>query len=328
LARPARGLPERLHACEAPTARRTPNRNRYSAAALRRHAALLRAQAIEAGRRARRQLLLLIPLLVALTLAYEFRRQLFGADGSVRLAIAGALIVLGWALARDVADAFQPQLVRRVDPGTAGVAAFVIRLFTLAVIVLVSLRVAGLNPGTLALGASLGAVILGLAAQQTFGNLFAGVVLVSARPFEIGDRVRFNGFGMDVEGTVAAHGLLYVTLTDGDDLVLVPNNTALAMSIRPLRQPAAVDMRARLPVGTDPQAIERRLASAVTVPLKGPPQIVLEEFDGDDIVVRVRATPSDRREGGRLAREVIDAIAEMHRDPLAAVDGEPARRVD
>jgi small conductance mechanosensitive channel len=314
-----------LHACEAPTARRTPNRNRYSTAALRRHAALLRAQAIEAGRRARRHLLVLIPLLVALILAYAFRRQLFGADGSVRFAIAGALIVLGWAFARDVARALQPQLVRRVDPGTAGVAGFVIRLVTLAVIVLVSLRLAGLNPGTLAIGASLGAVILGLAAQQTFGNLFAGLVLVSARPFEIGDRVRFNGFGMDVEGTVAAHGLLYVTLTDGDDLVLVPNNTALGMSIRPLRQPAAVDMRARLPAGTDPEAIEQRLARAVTVPLKGPPQIVLEEFDGDDIVVRVRATPSDRREGGRLAREVIDAVTEMRRDPLASVDGEPAR---
>jgi hypothetical protein len=60
------------------------------------------------------------------------------------------------------------------------------------------------------------------------------------------------------------------------------------------------------------------------VPLKGPPQIVLEEFDGDDIVVRVRATPTDRRAGGRLAREVIEAVAEMRRGPLATVDGEPA----
>ena len=34
-----------------------------------------------------------------------------------------------------------------------------------------------------------------------------------------------------------------------------------------------------------------------------------EEFDGEHIVVRIRATPVDRPEGGRLAREVLGAIA-------------------
>ena len=57
---------------------------------------------------------------------------------------------------------------------------------------------------------------------------------------------------MDVEGTVAAHGLLYLTLTDGEERSR-SNNTALTMSIRPLREPAAVDMRARLPLGVDPE---------------------------------------------------------------------------
>jgi small-conductance mechanosensitive channel len=137
------------------------------------------------------------------------------------------------------------------------------------------------------------------------------VVLLSARPFQVGDRVRFNGFGMDVEGTVAAHGLLYVTLTDGDDQVMVPNNTALAMAIRPLREPAAVDMRARLPHGVDPEAIQRRVAETVSVSTKGLPHIALEEFDGDDIVVRIKATPADRRQGGRLAREVLEAVAAL-----------------
>jgi small conductance mechanosensitive channel len=188
------------------------------------------------------------------------------------------------------------------------------------VILLVSLRIAGLQPGTLALGASFTAVILGLAAQQTFGNLFAGVVLLSARPFLVGERVRFNGFGMDVEGTVAAHGLLYLTLTDGDDVIMVPNNTALTMSIRPLRQPAAVDMRARLSRTVDPVEIEQRISETVTVPTKGSPHIALEEYDGDEIVVRIRATPADPRAGGRLAREVLEAVSGLReaREPEPA----------
>jgi small conductance mechanosensitive channel len=264
-----------------------------------------------AARQARGQLLVLIPLLGAVLAAYLFRRQLFGVDRPVRLATAGAMVLIGWALARNLGRMLQPRLASRLDPGAAGVVGFMVRLVTLVAIVLVSLRLAGLQPRTLALGASFTAVIVGLAAQQTVGNVLAGVVLLSARPFQIGDRVRFNGFGMDVEGTVAAHGLLYLTLTDGDDLVQVPNSTALSMSNRPMREPAAVDMRARLPLGVDPELIQQRISDALSVRTKGPPHVALEEFDPDAIVVRIRAKPADRREGGRLAGEVLAAVASL-----------------
>jgi hypothetical protein len=125
---------------------------------------------------------------------------------------------------------------------------------------------------------------------------------------------------MDVEGTVAAHGLLYQTLTDGDDLLMVPNSTALMMSVRPLRQPAAVDMRARLPRTVDPEEIERRISRAVTVPTKGAPHVALEEFDGDDVVVRVRATPAQSRQGGHLAREVLEAVAALREEAERDLD--------
>jgi small-conductance mechanosensitive channel len=154
-------------------------------------------------------------------------------------------------------------------------------------------------------------VIVGLAAQQTFGNVFAGVVLLSARPFRTGDRVRFHGFGMDVEGTVVAHGLLYLTMTDGADQIMVPNSTALTMSVRPLREPAAVDMRARLPRTVDPETMRERFSDGLSVATRGPPHVSLEEFDGEDIVVRIRATPVDDREGGRLAREVLATVAAL-----------------
>src|SRR3954452_2219294 len=290
---------------------------RPTGASVKRQATALRAQAIEAARRSRRQLLILAPLLAAIVVAYLFRKELFGVDKPVRLATAGALIVLGWAFARNLGRALEPKLAERFDVGTAGVAGFIVRLATLVTILLVSLRIAGLNPGALALSATLTAVILGLAAQQTFGNLFAGVVLISAHPFQIGERVRFNGYGMDVEGTVAQHGLLYVTLTDGDDVILVPNNTALTMSIRPLREPAAVDMRARLPRTVDPEEIQGAIVDAVSVSTKGQPHIALEELDGDEIVVRVLPTPNDPRQGGRLASQVLDAVAAL-REEVAA----------
>jgi small conductance mechanosensitive channel len=274
-------------------------------------AAALRGRAADAARRARRQLALLVPLVGGLIVAYAYRRELLGVDEPVRIGVAAILILLGGAVARNVGRVMQPWLERRLEPGTAGMTGFIVQLTTLAIAALVGLRLAGLRPGALAAGAGFTAIVLGLATQQTFGNIFAGVVLLSARPFRVGDRVRFAGFGMDVEGTVAAHGLLHVTLYDGDDQVLVPNNTMLSMSARPIREPEAVDMRARLPVTVDPEAVERRVGEAVSVPTKRPPHVELEELDGRDVVVRVRATPQQPDQGGRLAHDMLKAVASL-----------------
>lgn len=272
-------------------------------------AAQWRAQMAEAARRGRRQALLIAPLLAAVIALHRFRQEIFGVDEPVRIATAVALLVAGWAFARSLGRALAPRLTRAWDPATVGTVGFLVRLVTLGVAALVSLRLAGLQPGTIAAGAGFTAIVIGLAAQQTFGNILAGIVLLSARPFQVGDRVRFAGFGMDVEGTVAAHGLLYVTMHDGEDLVLVPNNTALTMSVRPIREPSAVDMRARLPLGVDPEVVQERVAEAVTVSTRGAPHVALEEFDGAEVIVRVKATPEATPQGGRLAREVLNAVA-------------------
>jgi small-conductance mechanosensitive channel len=205
-------------------------------------------------------------------------------------------------------------LERRLEPGTAGILGFVVQLSTLSVAALASLRLAGLDPGTLAAGAGFTAIVLGLATQQTFGNIFAGVVLLSARPFQVGDRVRFAGFGMDVEGTVAAHGLLHVTLYDGDDQVLIPNNAVLSMSARPILEPDAVDMRARLPLTVDPEAVQQRVDEALSVSTRGPAHVALEVLYGDDVIVRVRATPERSDDGARLAHDVLQAVAGFRSD--------------
>jgi small conductance mechanosensitive channel len=133
-----------------------------------------------------------------------------------------------------------PELLKRLDPGAAGTVGFLIRLLTLLLSVLVALRLAGLDPETLAVGGAITAVIIGLAAQQTIGNLVAGTVLLSARPFRVGDRVRLHAGGVagQVEGTV--------TLANGEDRIMAPNNVVLSAAVVPLREPSAVDLRARL----------------------------------------------------------------------------------
>jgi len=279
----------------------------------------LREHAAERARRARAQTLLLIPLIVGVVLAYSHRRTLFGLDMPVRVACVLALVLLGWSFAMNLGRAAGPTLLRRLDPGTAGTVGFLIRLITLIMSVTVALRLAGLRPETLAVGGAITAVILGLAAQQTIGNLIAGTVLMSARPFRVGDRVRMHAGGVagQVEGTVVSLGLLYVTLANGEDRILVPNNVVLSGAVVPLREPSGVDVRARLPSDVKPSQVEERIEDRVSVETRADPQVDLEEFDDGEVVVRVRATPVRREEGATLADQVVEALGEVHTAPQA-----------
>lgn len=270
------------------------------------------------ARRALRQALLLLPLIAGVIVLYSERERIFGSDldTAVRIATAVALVVLGWALARDIGKAVAPALFRRMDPATAGTVGFLIRLATIGVTLLVALRIAGIQPQTLAVGGAFTAVVLGLAAQQTLGNVIAGTVLLSARPFRVGERIRLQAGPLagQIEGVVASLGLLYTTLARGADRIMVPNSVVLASAVVPLREPDSVDLRARLRAEVLPGDVQELLSRTVTVPTRQDPHIDLEEFDGEEVVVRISATPESAADGRRLADEILAAIKEVTRD--------------
>jgi small conductance mechanosensitive channel len=271
----------------------------------------LGSHARERAKRARAEAMLILPLVAAVLLAYHYRLELFGLDMPVRVASVIALVILGWALARDIGRAIGPILFRRLDPGTAGTLGFLIRLFTIMLAILVALRIAGLKPETLAVGGALTAVLFGLAAQQTIGNLVAGTVLLSARPFRVTDRIRLHSGATagPIEGTVAGLGLLYTTLRRGEDPIMVPNSVVLASAVEPLREPAKVDLLARFPRDVKPSAVQRLVQERISVPTIERPHIELEEFDGDEVLVRIEATPRSDTDGPKLADDVLAAVA-------------------
>jgi small conductance mechanosensitive channel len=278
-----------------------------------REAGLARQLSVRAVKRARIQAIVMVPVLIGILVVYGYRDQLFGSayETPVQIATTVVLIVLGWQIARDVGRALGPTLFRRLDPGTAGTVGFLIRLVFVGLAIIVALRVAGLDPRTLAVGGAFTAVIVGLAAQQTLGNLIAGTVLLSARPFRVGERVRLQGGGIagQIEGIVSSLGLLYTTFAQGDDQVMVPNSVVLNVAIVPLREPDGVDLRARLPADVTPVEVQEVLESAIRTPVRSQPRITLEELDGDEVVVRISATPEHPSDGPRLASEVLEAVA-------------------
>jgi small conductance mechanosensitive channel len=284
-----------------------------------RQSALGRLMSVEAARRARaarREALLMLLLGAAVIGLLIWRDELFGTDVPVRIIAALLLAAIGWRFARDIGRAMGPRLLRRFDAGTASTVGFLLQLFTLLVIGVVALRIVDLDPRAIALGGAVTAVVIGLAAQSTLGNVIAGIMLPASRPFRVGERVRLQGgtLGATVEGTVASQGLIYTVFARGNGTFLVPNNSALSATIVPLRTPAGVDVLARLREGVLPSELEQLLTREVSVPTRDDPDISLEEVYADSVVVRIQATPVSDADGPRLADEVLAVVRRVAAD--------------
>jgi small-conductance mechanosensitive channel len=268
-------------------------------------------------RRARREAIVIATLLIAVVIAYGIRGDILSKQTlkdlqtPIQIATVILLVGLGWALARDIGRSAGPTFMRRMDPATAGTVGFLIRLVTILFSLLIALRVAGIQPQTLAVGGAFTAVVLGLAAQQTLGNVIAGMVLLSARPFRVGERIRLQAgaAGGAIEGVVSSLGLLYTTISRGEERTMIPNNLVLSAVIIPLREPKAVDVKVTLSSGIRPSHVQAILDQQVAAATRSEPRVLLEEIDGDRVVVRVQATPERATEGAQLADEIIAALA-------------------
>jgi small-conductance mechanosensitive channel len=266
-----------------------------------------------AARRGKGGALVAAALIAAVLICFSERKTFFPGHGlEVRVGTVILLVLLGWMLARSLGRGFAPMLYRRLEPSTAGTIGFLLRLLTIVLATVVALRIAGLRGGTLAVGGGFTAVILGLAAQQVLGNLLAGVVLITNRPFRVGERVRLQAgpIAGQLEGVVGQLGLFYTTLVSGADRMLVPNGVLLQCAVTPLREPERVDFRARFGAETSPREVQERIESAITVPLRYSPHIAVEELDRDDVIVRILATPLNPRDGATLAAEVLAGVRE------------------
>ena len=123
------------------------------------------------------------------------------------------------------------------------------------------------------MGGAITAVILGLAAQQTVGTLIAGTVLLSARPFRVGDRIRAHAGG--VAGTVEWSRTTW----------------SWSAAVVPLREPDGVDLRARLDAEISPSDVDRLLRQAVTVETRADPELA------DEVVAALDQVSNARHDG-------------------------------
>ena len=96
----------------------------------------------------------------------------------------------------------------------------------------------GLQLRQLLVGGAITGIIIGLAAQPVLGNLFAGLVLLFARPYVPGQQVRVLSGAINGPhvGVIISAGLLYTMLETPDGPLNIPNSTLLAAAVGPTSQ--------------------------------------------------------------------------------------------
>ena len=112
-------------------------------------------------------------------------------------------------------------------------AILIVGAFTTLVI---TLLLFGVDVSQLVLGGAITTVFLSIAAQQALGNVFAGLVLVFARPFKVGDeiRLRAGALGGTLDGIVTDIGITYVRFSTDGSVMSIPNSQVLNAVVGPV----------------------------------------------------------------------------------------------
>ncbi len=118
----------------------------------------------------------------------------------------------------------------RGSPGAANSLRVVIQIVGYLVVFVVLLGLLAVRVQSVLLSGAIGSVVIGLAAQQSLGNAFAGIVLLISRPFVVGDYITFRsgGMGGQYDGEVTGITLMFTTLETPEGPISFPNSAVLS----------------------------------------------------------------------------------------------------
>lgn len=189
--------------------------------------------------------------------------------------------------------------------------------------------------GTFLAGLGSIAIALGLGAQDMIRNLLGGIVVLTDRPFQLGDRVRIG----EAYGEIDHIGLISTKLTTPDDTrVTIPNAQILSSQVYNANSgvpDCQVVTDVYLPAGVDPDTVSRigeevALASPFLLLSKPVTVLIADQFDQAPYTrLRIKAYVHDHRFEPRMQSDItIRAKREFIRRGLldessAAIESSP-----
>ncbi len=171
----------------------------------------------------------------------------------------------------------------------------------------------GVNVASLVVSLGVGSLAVGLAAQDTLANLFAGFTLTLDQPFRVGERIQLTTGEV---GDVEAIGIRSTRLRTTDEtIVVVPNSVLVKDRLVNLSRPTrrlAVRVELNVPYGTDLDKAKSLLAAATAAsahvdPDQAPSVVVTQLADGG-VGLRLGFQARDYTEAHLARSEVLEAV--------------------
>jgi small-conductance mechanosensitive channel len=184
------------------------------------------------------------------------------ADRFIWAGMTVAFLVFGSIATYSLAGKIRELLQPRTGTAHSAVAGYIILIIGAFATLVITLELFAVPVGQLVLGGALTSVFVGIAAQQALGNVFAGLVLLFARPFQVGDaiRLRAGALGGTLDGIVTDIGITYVRFDTDGSVMSIPNSQVLNAIVGPIPpqeeqeeedSPVAPDGRSGTPGGPE-----------------------------------------------------------------------------
>lgn len=146
----------------------------------------------------------------------------------LRIGIAGFVCLISYFILYYIVSAFVSVLEKRIPKPMAEVVHFFLLYSLYAVVVGVTLNVAGFNIAALLGAAGVFGVAIGFASQTTVSNVISGIFLMIEQSLRVGDVIQLDS----IQGRILHVGLLSVELKTIDNRIIrVPNEHLIKSNV-------------------------------------------------------------------------------------------------
>ena len=141
------------------------------------------------------------------------------------------------------------------------VASFLISIYSILyyfVLVYASIEILGINTTSITTFLGATGIVLGIAFKETLGNFCGGLIILTFKPFRVGDTIEYNNY----IGTVRKIELFYTKMTNPqNELVIIPNGIITNTEIRNIRQNGErrLDLQIGVSYNSDIQKVKKVL---------------------------------------------------------------------
>jgi small-conductance mechanosensitive channel/CRP-like cAMP-binding protein len=183
------------------------------------------------------------------------------------------------------------------------------------IVLMLTLRAIGVEPGSLLTTSALLTAVIGLALQDTLGNMVSGLALQMQRPFQVGDWIQFDTDREKIGQVTEVNWRATVVMTSDLIEVIVPNAHLAKSQIRNYSRPSRISRRTVTvngPYEMSPRKVHDAILAAIAgtsgVVVDPPPWVQTRNFGDSGVEYAIYYFTDDFASRDRIDGNVRDRV--------------------